>query len=107
MTDLEIMKAARLLLTPPGSWIQHVYARNHNGRIVHPTHKDGACFCSIGAFMRINPDRSFPIPVEFKHHMFFKCGNLITNWNDHPDRTHAEVLAEFDEVIAELEAAQP
>lgn len=105
MTNLEIMKAARALITPPGSWTQDTYALDADGNEVGPSSESATCYCSSGAISRISGSIAARV-IEFAEHISCIYGVSIPVWNDHPDRTHEEVLAEFDEVIAKLEAAQ-
>ena len=104
MTDLEIMRAARALITPPGSWTQGEYARDSNGLSVSLLSERVKCFCALGS-IKYTANSFFANVTAFRDHIYNKYGVNIHCWNDHPDRTHAEVLAEFDELIAKLEAA--
>lgn len=106
MNSLEIMIAARALITPPGSWTKGTYARGIDGFIVGVNDPLAVCFCSAGATKRVQGDSDAHVESALIVHIMRKYGSLIAVWNDHAKRTHEEVLAEFDEVIAELEAAQ-
>ena len=89
MTTLEILKAARELLAVPERWTKGALARSQNGDDVNPKSSEAAhSFCIVGAIGRSNIDYdSFDLAY----------------WNDAPERTHAEVLARFDEAIVKLE----
>jgi hypothetical protein len=106
MTDLEIMRAARALITPPGSWTQREAARDIDGQSTFPLYDDAICFCSLGAIDRAMGPERFYVQNALADHILRKYKQGVVAWNDHPTRTHAEVLAEFDEVIAKLEGVQ-
>jgi hypothetical protein len=109
MTDkstLEILKAARALITPEGAWTQHSCARDVHGIPVDFYSKKAVCFCAYGAIRRsLNMNtygEKIPSNMGFFKKMF---GGSIVAFNDFVGRTQAEVLAKFDEAIAAFEAS--
>ena len=88
MTTLEILKAARELLAVPERWTKGVSAKDKAGFFIDRKSEAAHSFCIVGAIGRSNIDYdSFDLAY----------------WNDAPERTHAEVLARFDEAIVKLE----
>lgn len=104
MTTLEILKAARKLLSKSEQWTQGHAARSRQGRPVSYMDADAVCFCSWGAIGHESPttaDRDET--VQALGYSPYHTPQLF-DWNDAPGRTHAEVLARFDEAIKRLEA---
>ncbi len=103
MTHLEILKRARELLTPPGSWCQGALEQVGQG---------GPQRCLHGAILRaVNPQvRLGTYLLEYPSEEGQNIWRLLVNrgfhetWNDKPGRTQAEVLAALDAVIAQEEA---
>jgi hypothetical protein len=107
MTTLEILKGARELLSDPARWTQGAAARDKNGFVIDideisERRADVARVSINGAIELVDPDRSledeelselFGLPEEVN----------VLDWEDVQGRTHAEVLARFDEAIARLE----
>jgi hypothetical protein len=93
-TTADILREARALIDTPEKWIKGEYGR------------DG-CFCaaaSIDHVSQINPStydikalvalyRNTPKPFEYE----------LVAYNDHPDTTHADIMALFDRAISEAE----
>ena len=101
MTTLEILKAARELLAVPGGG-----QRDHNGNLVNWDAPGIICRCAWQTLRFVaQPDMNTRIKYPEKYYSalgFKTLGELVT-WNDAPERTHAEVLARFDEAIVKLE----
>ena len=105
MTNLEILKAARELLSDPKRWMQGRYAINSAGKSVGPDDPGAVCFCAEGAIRHIAP---FAFETALGALEKLVCGECsfwsLNSWNDSIYRTHAEVLSTFDLAIA-LETA--
>jgi hypothetical protein len=96
MTPREILIAARALIADLKSWTQGAYQRDAKGRMCKP--ENAVCWCSEAAILRSG--RGFPAPTWAAADILQSVvGGLIFDWNDAPDRTHAEVLAAFDRAI--------
>jgi hypothetical protein len=109
MTDkstLQILKAARALITPEGAWTQGFYARTKNGFTVNTQSKDACSWCWLGAIAKVSDNIGGP-QYEAAHDLFKRVSGekYPSKFNDAPGRTQAEVLAKFDEAIAALEAS--
>ena len=112
MTVLELLQNARQLLSDPARWTKGCFARNAEGQAVHPVLGKAACWCSVGAirkeFSREHgyTDRSATVSSFLDAHLLLhqllssgKHSAGIPSFNDHPDTTHADVLALFDRAI--------
>lgn len=104
MTTIEILKKARELLSDPARWCQNVSARSLEGKAVGYAAPTAFSFCMFGAIWNSAPRLSL-IPDEKVAAVFGLAADDLVEWNDAPERTHAEVLQRFDEAIARLEAA--
>lgn len=115
MTTLEILKAGRTLLTPPGTWIQGLAAQDREGFGILPEDADAICWCSLGALRRVRQGAT----VSYAQALLqlvngmpcqpegdFCLAELVFRWNDQPGRTQDEVLALFDKAIAAEESQQ-
>lgn len=97
---LAVLRRVRERLSTPDRWMQYGLARNSLGQAIWPEHSDAACWCLAGAIIAetffeggTGTDAAHLIRSEIG------LGGSITNWNDDPKRTHAEVLALLDRVI--------
>lgn len=103
---IENLKAAKALIDTPDKWIKN-----------DSTHTD--CRCAALACSKIarkgdlvvqDIDRMWAalhaeLPVDWQTGDG-EYGVAIGNFNDHPDTTHADIMALFDRAIAAAEAAQ-
>lgn len=101
MSVLEILKAARKLITPRKRWIKKDYARTSpRGNMTSATGEDATCWCMVGAVQKVSDSqRSEWIACDF---LIKVTGGNVTKFND--NHTHEQVLAAFDKVIAKEEA---
>ncbi len=101
MQTVEILKAARDLISDPVHWTQGASVRDSNGRW-SPDGADGYSWCIFGALAKVSDEPGsstgtlshLSIALE-KLHPEFDYG--IATFND--SHTHKEVLAVFDEAI--------
>jgi hypothetical protein len=86
------MKAFELLENPK-SWVQKTYARISPEWLtgVEPTSPQATCWCIVGAIHRCYPEN------EVAKNRMAVCEAIgwqsPIDWNDAPERTHAEVVA--------------
>jgi hypothetical protein len=84
------MKAYELL--EKADWTQGAFARDSKGVYVDLYSEEAVSFCSVGAIGRANCGEAYP-----HHKVVALCNllevNLLTKWNDDPDRTKEEVIA--------------
>ncbi len=105
MNTLEVLKLARDLISTPDKWIKDEFALDSDGDVVDEISENAVCFCSYGAFNRVllmynvhTYDAKNVLTDIIKTQGY----NSIVQWNDAPERTHADVLATFDMAIAKL-----
>lgn len=100
MNTLETLKAARERISVPEHWTQGHYARNAAGTMESMTSSKAVCWCAEGSILMVDSGhcgaalRALGSVVGTSH---------IPTFNDDARRTHAEVLAAFDEAIRRLE----
>ncbi len=99
MTPREILIAARAVLSGPKAWTKKAFARNTYGVRIRPTAVSATCFCMIGAIDHVAPTG----PEKFDAKRELTCaipgGRAVTDFNDDPRTTQADVLAVFDRAI--------
>ena len=103
MKTSEVLRAARAKIEAPERWTKHTFAKTADGRAAPSISTDAVCWCGYGAInyvgwglKHILMDAGFAINAA--------VGGYFPDWQDAPERTHAEVLAAFDRAIAEREA---
>ena len=99
--------AARALLADPAKWIKRDYAKRADGEVVFGNDEGAVCFCGFGAIQHVLDTENEPDPLsvlltDAAREMFpDRVGERsFAAFNDHPDTTHADVLAVFDKAIA-------
>ncbi len=114
MTPLELLRAARAKITPPGSWTRYHTARTlpyPNGEAVPVYSSNATCWCAIGALCVVKPDarrelteqnRVDTVATAAYLEKYIGTYSSIANFND--NSTHDEVLAVYDGAIALAEA---
>lgn len=90
--------AARALIDTPEKWVKIEY-------------EDHGCFCALGALGRVmgrDPSGDLgeveialgrALPPDFKLSAVLSLGTNVVMFNDHPDTTHADIMAMFDRAI--------
>ena len=103
VTALEVLKAARELISRPEAWTQGVWARDASGEKVLSTSREAVCWCALGAVTR-SACNALEQEVAFTELRQGTTGfGGIGDFND--QSSHGEVLALFDRAIVRLEAA--
>lgn len=93
---IDVLVAARQLIENPENWCQHEL---HMGRNVH---------CACGAIEEATRRLTHNVPSLFDCFISgFRGWQELSNFNDAPHRTHAEVLAAFDKAIAKARVTAP
>jgi hypothetical protein len=103
VTPAEVLRKARELIATPDTWIRGDYARDVYGESVSASSYTACRWCSSGAISKARGPDGPPVSKYLKDVI---GGRNVAGWNDDEDRTHAEVLAAFDEAIRRAEAAQ-
>ncbi len=110
MSPLELLRVARERLASPEGWTREVYARNASGERVPFSSPDACSFCVRGAVLVVSKGvgvltysntiaallKALPSP--------WRETELMSDFNDAPTTTRADVLALFDRAIAALES---
>lgn len=113
MNALEVLKAARHLLSDPNRWTKRAYARAADGLDIDATSDMAVSFCAIGAMRHVTGSDSIVDNEEYGEAMVALNGAVVwpgklcrtARFNDHPDTTHEDVLALYDRAIERLENA--
>ena len=104
---LDVLKAARELISVPERWTQGHFARDASGNLVNSSNPAAVCWCVYGATMaaarRVGTTTEGAAEADRALEETFG-GDDLDIWNDAPGRTHAEVLDLFDRTIAWIEA---
>lgn len=107
MTPADVLRAAKARIATPERWTQGTFARDRDGGAVDmkTEREEAVCWCSLGAIeYACDPDEA--VSARAMCLLMEAIGeDSIEDWNDHPRRTHAEVLAAFDRAIAIAEAS--
>ena len=97
MNTLEILQAARELISVPERWTQGCLARNRAGKECSFRSNDSVRWCSIGALNKISTLNIVSHALVFLSKAVSVKTNKFSTWND--THTHAEVLQAFDRAI--------
>lgn len=97
MSTKDILIATRELLSDESRWTKNSGGRTAEGAACSASNADAVAFCLAGAACRVSPEAGLDaISMAVMKH---RSALSITSWNDHPFRTHADVLAFLDEAI--------
>jgi len=89
-------------------WCQNALAKNERGSSVHVMAKDACSWCMMGAIIRSTIDKLKSeaecenVVQKVSRYIELDCGLLIDEYNDHADRTQAQVVAKLRIVAEEL-----
>jgi hypothetical protein len=109
MTTLEIIKAARELISDPKRWTQGASARDDTGSEHYGSDKVAVCWCATGAVSEVTKGLMFAKYVKAINLLDSVCPSVvdpdpdvpclrpIAHYND--THVHEEVLAKMDEAI--------
>lgn len=99
-----LLRKARELVRQ--GWTQGHGARTHDGRPTMTHLIEAASFCPLGAALRVFTRGNYRYPVyAAATELLFRGAGVtsfheFTAWNDHPQRTQAEVLDLYTGAIA-------
>jgi hypothetical protein len=95
----DVLRDAAELLRTRG-WTQGYYARDTDSRWQDADSSDAACFCVMGAIMRVAGSDTDPrAAVAFGLVRRVIGSESIGVWNDAPGRTLAEVLTTLERAV--------
>lgn len=103
MTIVEVLIGARAKIAQ--GWCKGVSMRDAAGH--EATEKTATCWCSIAACCVV-AGNGYAVVGDAAVRILAQLvpAELLSIWQDAPDRTQAEVLALFDQAIVEEQAAQ-
>jgi hypothetical protein len=99
MNKLELLKAARQVISTPETWTQRATARDANGEKENALEPEAVCWCSWGALLKAS---SGGVPSSAAFMEAENCLNKAMEgsyiyFND--SHSHEEVLAGWDKAI--------
>ena len=94
------MKPSELIDTPE-KWCQGCSARNIKGLAVKAESDKAVTFCMFGALIKTSEDENDKVFNSYNNEQIYRMIEKLGlrthkdlfDWNDAPERTHAEVLA--------------
>lgn len=99
------LRAAKALVDTPEKWLQGRYAADENGDPRCVNELDAVRFCALGAIYKAAVGAGSDYHLA-RDAFYDVAGEIVSEWNDAPARTHAEVMAAFDAAIAKA-GSQP
>ena len=102
MTGAEVLRKAADLIEPPSAWTQGAFARTKGGAIIGPYEQNARCWCAHGAIKRVSEHEGGELAAWSARTELVRS---IPAWNDHPERTQAEVVTALRQA-ADLAEAQ-
>jgi hypothetical protein len=103
MTPQEIREQAARLIER--GWTQGAYAREKSGRPVSPFERHATRWCMLGALDRAG--RGQELCSQAISDVTKAVGGAMTDFNDAPDRTQADVIAALRGTYQPPQEAQP
>lgn len=100
---MSAVQRLRALLTPEKAWTKGAFARDAVGSSVRSVDPAAVCHCLIGGTLKVTGGaEDYLTTVVRLDRQVQREGRFhnIAQFNDHPDTTHADVLALLDRVLA-------
>jgi hypothetical protein len=88
------------LLADEARWTRDKLSRNIDGDGVWPLEEEAVSWCVAGAIMKCYPHDTIGETIE-RLHQYLKTNlnyDLVSFWNDAPERTHDEVISVLREL---------
>lgn len=104
MTVVDLLKAARELISVPERWTRKAMARDRYNAPVLATSSKAVCWCLDGALLMVGAGVPFKLIHDAEGFLTRASGWCFISWQDHFSRTHAEVMAMCGRAIALAEA---
>lgn len=97
------LRAAKALIDTPEKWTKGAFARGRHGFSVDVSSPIATCFCLRGAVHAVtgNGRRTRDVFSALERAVGRRG---LAQWNDRISRTHADVMAAFDQAIAAAES---
>lgn len=104
-TRRDLLLDARNLLSR--GWTRHTNARKSDGTPTYSGSSEATCWCINGALLRATSGFGYLDSVYVHHHLYLDLrahtgDQSLSQFNDAPDRTHAEIIELFDRALAAL-----
>ena len=99
---VEVLKAARNLLSNPDHWIKGTLAKNSEGIAVTPLADDAVCWCLEGAIERVAPKFNVAPQAIYEEIRKTLRYGLIFSFNDKSYTTHEDVMKVLSDTIANV-----
>jgi len=104
-----VLKETRVLLTDEARWQQNSYYKDSEGRRTDVVR--ASCYCLMGGLKKAAHSLNLPVgPAKDTVVGVLDIGNeygVIEQWNDHPKRTHSDVMDVLDRALELCPAAMP
>lgn len=104
MKAVTVLKRARKLLSNPERWTKGAFAKDRRGQRVPSGDPKAVCYCAAGALKRCAGNGVLWVVATSYLVRAARRGNYspanVWYYNDHPRRTHAQVMRWFDRAIA-------
>ncbi len=108
MSAVAILRAARERISDPARWTKHVEARNASGKECFPQSETAVCWCGVGAIWAESFTSDWDVDrMTAQMTLAAMTKRSVSDFNDDPTTTHADVLAAFDKAIVNLEGTTP
>jgi hypothetical protein len=102
MKPSELLIAAKALIEDPKHWTTGALARDKDGNVTSSQGEEAVCFCSWGAFNKIeqatNDERAAEAASEYLRLAVPDGSRMPAVYND--SHTHEQVMAMWDAAIA-------
>lgn len=107
-TPADILNAAAELIEPEGRWWRGDFAADASGAAVDECSPSAVCWCALGALTRaiggLGAEQSWQLYQSARGLLIEHVGeDDISDWNDAPERTQAEVVAALREAARRAE----
>lgn len=106
-TTLDILKAARSIISDEKNWTQGTFAKDVDGMMVSAASPDATCFCSLGAILKVMDSNLFIFKTDAVKYL--NKAVYILGETDTPDEEdsyiyndtheHSQVMLMWDKAI--------
>lgn len=105
MIETLVLKKVRALLSNPDRWTKGEMARNMFGAPIDPAGPNVTCWCIMGAVHHETNDDPFLAGSAYQIVRAQLQGRSVSEFNDDPTTTHADIMAILDKAIKSSENA--
>lgn len=111
MKPSDALISAKEHLSIPSFWTKSAMARDRYGVVCRAGMDIATCWCAAGAVIKVSPRTYYSDLVYYRSFKYLSdaqdlCNghdsiSNVENYNDHPLRTHEEILKWFDRAISD------